>query len=124
MVVSEVTTTESFPTVCRSTCFGVCVTMGRLTTCVATFASLLVRANPLGLPAAVAALNGVAAALVWMLEETKGTPMPQTVEELEERKRNRIKTLGGKNKVKEGDMKEVEGGEDRSEKERGSEEQD
>ena len=60
--------------------------MGRLTTCVASFASILVRANPLGLPGAVAVLNGAAAAMVWLLEETKGAPMPQTIAEMEARK--------------------------------------
>ena len=83
MVVNELLSTESFPTVCRSTCFGICVMMGRLTTCVASFASILVRANSLALPGAVAALNGVAAAMVWLLEETKGAPMPQTIAEME-----------------------------------------
>ena len=85
----ETTTTESFPTNYRSTCYGICVTMGRVTMCAASFASILIRANPVALPAAIATLNGLSAVAVWGLEETKDAPMPQSVEKMEEWKRRR-----------------------------------
>ena len=82
--------------------------MGRVTTCAASFASLLVRSNPIALPAAVAALNALSAVAVWGLEETKGVPMPQTVEEMEERKRQRQR-MERKGKFDGRDMEECEG---------------
>jgi hypothetical protein len=87
MEVTEVVTAECFPTTCRTTCFGVCLSMGRLTVVVCTFASLLIRSQPLALPIIMAVLNSTAICFVWLLKETKGQPIPQTIEDLKPKKK-------------------------------------
>jgi hypothetical protein len=86
-MVTEVVTTECFPTICRTTCYGICLSIARLTVVVSSFASLLIRSQPLALPCVMAVLNGTAIGFVWLLNETKGRPIPQTIEDLKPTKK-------------------------------------
>jgi len=83
LLVIELITNEIFPTVARSTCFGICAAISRITAVGATFASILQRTNPIGFDAILVILNIGAALLLWLLPETRGAALPQTSKDLD-----------------------------------------
>jgi len=83
LLVIELITNEIFPTVARSTCFGICAAISRITAVGATFASILQRTNPIGFDSILIILNIGAALLLWFLPETRGLALPQTSADLD-----------------------------------------
>lgn len=83
LLVIELITNEIFPTVARSTCFGICAAISRITAVGATFASILQRTNPIAFDSILIILNIGAAILLWFLPETRGLALPQTSADLD-----------------------------------------
>jgi len=83
LLVIELITNEIFPTVARSTCFGICAAISRITAVAATFAATLKREEPIAYEVILIILNLGAAYLLWWLPETRGAALPQTSADLD-----------------------------------------